>query len=152
MDPRLSMSSILSWNCRGLGNPEAVQSLADLVHNHSPDIVFLCKTKRSDTEMGRILPKLNVDKGVWVAANGRAGGVALLWSGSVDLRIRAMGDRFIDFEVLDGAGDKWRGTGIYGWSESGQKWRTWALLKDLDSSHGMPWLVMGDFNEVLFEA
>lgn len=41
---------------------------------------------------------------------------------------------------------------MYGWSESSHKWRTWALLKELGSCPKMPWLIVGDFNEVLFEA
>lgn len=28
---------------------------------------------------------------------------------------------------------------------------TWALIKDFDCARGIPWIVMGDFNEILFE-
>ena len=82
----------------------------------------------------------------------KRGGVALFWSDDVDLRIRSMGNRFIAFEVKESSRDFWRGTGIYGWSESGYKWRTWNLIKELAGDLGAPWLLAGDFNEILFEA
>lgn len=45
------MSKLLFWNCRGLGSPEAVRALSDLIRDKSPDIVFLCEAKRWATEM-----------------------------------------------------------------------------------------------------
>lgn len=33
--------SVLSWNCRGLGNPRAVQAPKELITSKKPDIVFL---------------------------------------------------------------------------------------------------------------
>lgn len=41
---------------------------------------------------------------------------------------------------------------MYGWSEGGQKWRSWGLIHELGSSSTMPWILLGDFYEVLFEA
>lgn len=96
--------------------------LADLVRINSSDIVFLCETKSWAAEMSNIQSRLKFYNGVWVDAIGRSGGMALLWSNEVDLRIRALGDRYINFELDSRLGESWRGTGIYGWSDSGQKW------------------------------
>lgn len=145
------MNSLLSWNCRGLGSSAAVLSLGDLVRNQSPDIIFLCETKSWNSEMCRIQQRLQFEKGDWVESKGRAGGVALFWKDEVDLKIRAKGDRFIDFEVVGSSGDRWRGTGIYDCSESGQMHNTWELIRELDNMPHMPWVVVGDFNEVLYE-
>ena len=67
------------------------------------------------------------------------------------MSIRSMGPQYIDFKVKCGSGEFWSSTGVYGWSESGQKWKTWDLIRDLGSAHSMPWLLAGDFNEVFFE-
>lgn len=93
------MSTILSWNCQGLGSPEAVRSVVDLVRYYSPDILFLCETKRQESEMCLIKEKLNMDHGVWVGAVGRAGGLAIMWLSEVELSVRSSGPRYIDFEV-----------------------------------------------------
>lgn len=68
------MSHILCWNCRGLGSPEAIRSLRNLIRQNSPNIIFLCETKRWGVEMEKVRRKLSLDHGVWVDAIGRAGG------------------------------------------------------------------------------
>ena len=35
---------IISWNCRGLGNPRSVRALGEFIHSRQPDIIFLCET------------------------------------------------------------------------------------------------------------
>lgn len=101
--------------------------------------------------MAKIQRKLGFDPGVRVDAIGRAGGVALLWSKDVDIRVRSTEGRFIDFEVKSVDGAFWRGTGMYGWPEFGEKWRSWKLIRDLGEASSMPWFLFGDFIEVLFE-
>lgn len=58
---------------------------------------------------------------------------------------------------VDVAGDdgvQWRFTGIYGESQTELKYKTWNRLRDLYSQStqpGQPWLVAGDFNEILHQ-
>lgn len=35
---------ILSWNCQGLGTPQTVRVLSDLVKVHRPEFLFLSET------------------------------------------------------------------------------------------------------------
>jgi len=37
--------SYLSWNCRGLGNPQTEDELVALVNNKDPKLAFLMETK-----------------------------------------------------------------------------------------------------------
>lgn len=37
--------NLLSWNCRGLGNPRTVQILGDVVKSLKPNFLFLFETK-----------------------------------------------------------------------------------------------------------
>ena len=36
--------NILCWNCHGLGNPQTVQELGDLIRAQDPLVVFLAET------------------------------------------------------------------------------------------------------------
>lgn len=45
---------------------------------------------------------------------------------------------------------KWLLTSFYGESDTSKRSRTWSLLNKLKPKDQTPWLVIGDFNEVLF--
>ncbi|KAA3476967.1 reverse transcriptase [Gossypium australe] len=57
----------------------------------------------------------------------------------------------IDVEVFaDGVGNHWRLTSFYGLSYAQNKTDSWRLLRDLGCVQDLPWLVCGDFNEILY--
>ena len=43
----------------------------------------------------------------------------------------------------------WRFTGFYGHPESHRRYESWQLLAFLNSQFQLPWLCLGDFNEIL---
>lgn len=45
---------ILSWNSRGLENPQGIQALRDLVKKKVPKIMFIQETKLADKRMERL--------------------------------------------------------------------------------------------------
>ena len=50
--------SIICLNCRGLGDPEAVNKLRNFIQRQSPGLVFLSETKRSASEMENVKKKI----------------------------------------------------------------------------------------------
>lgn len=46
MAPR-ELMKLLSWNCRGLGEPFTVSQLKEPVRLNLPDLMFLCETKQN---------------------------------------------------------------------------------------------------------
>ena len=50
--------SVISWNCRGLGNPLTVNALQKVVLEKDPILVFLMETKLDITEMDNIKRKV----------------------------------------------------------------------------------------------
>lgn len=54
-------------------------------------------------------------------------------------------------DVVVGEGGEWRLTGIYGepsWDQKDQTWQAMRFLKTANTN-ALPWLVVGDFNEIL---
>ena len=55
----------------------------------------------------------------------------------------------IDAKILVSPQVEWCLTGVYGHPEEQRKKETWALLRHLHSRASMPWICIGDFNEIL---
>lgn len=142
--------SLLSWNCRGLGNPATVRVLVDLVHSKKPEIIFIIETLVGNSKLQPIKNKLGFE-GLFVVDNvGRSGGLALFWKEGTEVNIRGYSRYLIDAEVrLEGGKDIWRFTGYYGCPERSRRAESWAFLKHLASLSSLPWVVMGDFNDIL---
>ncbi|XP_071685251.1 uncharacterized protein [Lolium perenne] len=87
---------------------------------------------------------------VVVDSNKRNGGLAMFWKRGVNVSLRWKGRYHIDVDVQEENGTKWRLTGIYGESKAGEKENTWKLLRNLHAQSELPWMVLGDFNEILF--
>ncbi|XP_062005742.1 uncharacterized protein LOC133722901 [Rosa rugosa] len=144
--------NVLAWNCRGIGKDSAVQALKQLITQHRPSFIFLSETKVSDPDYMKNLRLelgyLNCDA---VFSRGQSGGLALFWSDGIDVRFRSKSHHHIDVEVWerDGSGIAWRLSGFYGHPTTSESHRTWTLLRELSVQSALPWIVVGDFNEVL---
>ena len=57
---------------------------------------------------------------------------------------------YIDVIIEEEGG--WRFTGIYGMPEWNQKGRTWDAICSIRGDLTAPWLLMGDFNEILYNS
>ncbi|KAK9684877.1 hypothetical protein RND81_10G239200 [Saponaria officinalis] len=141
--------SVLSLNCKGLGNPDAVAGLRDLVRIKAPTMIFLCETKLSGREMSKVKDKLEDYDGLEVDSEGRSGGLAFLWRKGIHCEFRSASTHYMDFEVQLG-GQKWRVTGFYGWPAVADRYLSWELLGILAQQSSIPWLCIGDYNEVLY--
>ena len=138
----------LSLNCRGLGNPETVSELHTLVRKEDPSIVFLMETRLELRHLELLRVCLGMLGCFGVGRHGFGGGLALLWSSSIDIHIQSFSNHHIDADVLQEGGLRWRVTGFYGHPERAMRVHSWSLLRHLYRLRSVPWLVMGDFNEI----
>ncbi|KAL0012603.1 hypothetical protein SO802_007711 [Lithocarpus litseifolius] len=71
--------SILSWNCRGLGNLRTVNALKRAMNKQAPICVFLMETKLTTEQLNNMKQNWNYNQGLVVSSEGLSGGLALLW-------------------------------------------------------------------------
>jgi hypothetical protein len=83
------------------------------------------------------------------ACIGKSGGIALFWRNGVDVIIHTMSKYFIDVMITSDEAS-WQLSRLYGEPNLDKKDITWRALHVLNS-RPVPWLCMGDFNEVLFQ-
>jgi exonuclease III len=131
--------SILSWNCRGLGNPRTVRELCHLVKYKKPSLVFLMETKLRKQKMEIIHSKLGFTGLLMVDCVGRSGGLALLWSNEYEVVIQNFSQRHISgmVKIMDG-GEPWMFTGFYGHPNPSKRHEAWALLSHLGEGISVP--------------
>ena len=143
-----SSMKILSLNCHGLGIPEVVQELRCLIREEDPKLLFLSKTKLDWDGFRRLKRKLDFQLGFEVPIVGLGGGLALLWCDNVDIDIQTSSPHHID-ALLNQNSIVWRFTGFYGHPETSKRGESRDIMRQLHTSHSLPWFLIGDFNEIL---
>ena len=141
--------SCLSWNCRGLGHPRTVQVLVELAKHHNPSFIFLMETLCNREKLDQLKIQLGYIGLFVVEMVGRSGGLALFWKPNYKVQLLKFGKTFIDVSVANTEGKQWRVTGFYGFPESSRRRESWNLMRSLASSSSLPWVCLGDFNDLL---
>jgi exonuclease III len=141
--------SIISWNCRGLGNPRAVPTLRDLARKYRVEVIFLCETLVHANKIEETRVRLGFDASFAVDRIGRSGGLAVLWKHPFVCHIINYSTNFINLEVIHPTLPRWRLTGFYGYPNNERRRDSWDLLRTLSQDNSLPWCIMGDFNDIL---
>ncbi|XP_050222174.1 uncharacterized protein LOC126672268 [Mercurialis annua] len=139
----------LCWNVQGLGSPRTFKSLCDRVHKINPGMVFLMETKSKACKLEALRKKLKMAEVFGVDSDGKGGGLALFWSENLTVLIISSSNWYIDCMIKDETKGFWRFTGFYGNPKQSQRVHSWTLLTRLSKMFKGPWLVGGDFNEIL---
>jgi hypothetical protein len=112
--------------------------------------MFLSETHLDDYPADCLRRKLQMDFKIVNPSNGRSGGVMLLWKREVNIQQIFSAPNYIDVRVIEGPGREWRFTGMYGEPRWQDKYKTWDKLRELHGQFQLPWVVLGDLNEIMF--
>uniref|UniRef100_A0A8R7UQ88 Endonuclease/exonuclease/phosphatase family protein n=1 Tax=Triticum urartu TaxID=4572 RepID=A0A8R7UQ88_TRIUA len=88
---------------------------------------------------------------VGVKSEGLSGGLVLFWNNDSVVSLKSFSRTHIDVFVQNESlgGGEWRFTGFYGEPVRTRRKLSWDLMKFLRREFNNPWLIAGDFNEVL---
>jgi len=139
---------LLSWNCCGLGSARAVRVLLEVRRRLQPDVWFLSETHLDKTKEENVRRRAGFDRMIVHKSDGRSGGLVLMWRDDINVRVQGVTRNYIDVIIENGI--SWRFTGVYGEPEWNQKHVTWEALRSIKGDLSTPWLLMGDFNEILY--
>lgn len=146
--------SCLIWNARGLGNQRAIRDLRRLLAERNPGLIFICESKITTSQCFWWSSKFKYDGVFVVDSKHRRGGLILMWREPFSVNIQSYSDGHIDC-IVSNNDSPWRFTGFYGNSVVNLRRQSWQLLQRLANIHELnmlPWLVGGDFNEILYES
>ncbi|XP_019150110.1 PREDICTED: uncharacterized protein LOC109189862 [Ipomoea nil] len=140
--------SFLSWNCRGMGGTRTVRELLGIMSKKRPMFVFLMETKATDVQVEEARVKMGFDCKIGVEHTGLGGGLAFFWRSADTASPMSYSTNHIDMEITLLDRPAWRLTGFYGESDRSRRHITWDLLRQLKDRSSLPWVVVGDFNDI----
>ena len=145
---------LMSWNIRGLHDPDKRMVIKSMVRKHKPDLVCFQETKMKEMS-DRIVRSLGIGRNLgWVSldARGSAGGVLVMWdkrvlegleaevgSFSISCRFRNCEEGFV-----------WVFSRLYGPINGKERRELWEELAAVKGLWSDPWCIVGDFNVVQF--
>lgn len=135
-----------------LENHRTVHDLCLLVQDKQPGLIFLMETKiEGRRRLESAKRRLGFVGCVGDDPIGRRGDLVLMWRNLDDMEILNFSQNHILAWVKSGKGnDRWFFTGFYGELETNRRMRTWNLIKSIRPPESVPWMVVGDFNKILF--
>ena len=68
----------------------------------------------------------------------------------MNVDVQTFSPRHIDAIIDHGVDNAWRFTGFNGDPETTNRENSWSLLRTLSIRFNLPWVCIGDFNEILF--
>jgi hypothetical protein len=135
-----------------LGQARTVQELVRLVRTYRPKIVFISETRQSEDRIKNLRWRLGLKYCITHEGKGSGAGIALFWDESIQINLLSYGPRYFDVTVVDTPNSpNWRATFVYGEPKAAERHNMWSLIRRLKPNSTDPWLMIGDFNETMWQ-
>ncbi|KAK1652758.1 hypothetical protein QYE76_070563 [Lolium multiflorum] len=92
---------------------------------------------------------LGFDHAYGVDSSGQSGGLCIYWKIPLQLNLRNFSKYHINMIVTEAGKEPWRLTTWYGEANRSMRFKTWDMMRYLKADCDLPWVSIGDFNEVL---
>ena len=145
------MMNIIIWKCRGGQKPSFLPSARDLVTDHDPAIMVIIETRVGGDRAKEIIDRLPFQGAIHTETIGYIGGLWLLWNAD---RVEVTNLTGMEQEIHASVKVKsshlyWLFTTVYASPRFRERRLLWNNLKYVSSVHNLPWIIAGDFNELL---
>ena len=146
------MDRILVWNVRGINNSYKHREITSLITSKQAGLVSLLETKIKNKDMGNVYLKLFSG---WCFTNNNSwidkGRILLAWNpGVFQVNIINCTSQLIHCEVTKvQTKEQFQITFVYGVNEEAGRRILWTDLRKIAATKQGPWLVIGDFNDIL---
>lgn len=144
---------ILAWNVRGAASSDFRRAFMELMGKHKPNVVLLTETRIGGDRATSIINSLGFSHHCKVDPMGYVWGLCLLWNGD-DIKMHIHGQTFQEIYAIAEVSHNTYAllTFVYGSPIRERRKFLWKNLINISSSVNIPWLICGDFNDVLCSA
>ena len=139
--------SILTWNCQGAFDKRFPSIFNSFVENYRPDVFVVMEPRISGNKADQVIRRLRYSNSHRIEAQGFSGGIWILWSDRVRVKILHNHYQFIHthIEFID-APAAFLFSAIYGNPQASLRRLLWQDISLLAPADNSPWLLAGDFN------
>ncbi|KAK3231083.1 hypothetical protein Dsin_002964 [Dipteronia sinensis] len=140
---------ICVWNVRGAGKQMFSRNIADLCGIFHFEILAVLEPRISGSKALRVINKLGFSNSFVVEAEGFSWGIWLLWNeNKVKLQVGASSRHSVT-ALVEVNSTLWILTVVYANPCVTTRRFLWSYLDAIRSCFALPWLVAGDFNEIV---
>lgn len=145
----LIMDNILFWNARGAGGDDFKSAIKDYVKMNSVDFLIICEPKVQFSKAKDHLLKIRFTDFEIVEAMGFFGGLWLLWNKlKYQIEVMDSNSQSITVKISWKGVQPWLLTGLYARPCARVRQELWNYLASIPANLQLPWVVLGDFNEL----
>nr|XP_011457336.1 PREDICTED: uncharacterized protein LOC105349397 [Fragaria vesca subsp. vesca] len=147
------MSSILYWNVRGAADSKLPDIIQDLRRIYKFNILVISEPRISEDKALKVVKSLGFSSFTIEDATGFSGGLWLLWDDQqVKLEVVDSNFQSITSLVTESSNKQWFFTTVYANPDHALREELWVYLDAFNSRCTIPWLITGDFNELISDA
>ena len=141
--------NLIAWNVRGAAGRSARCHLKNLIPRFKPSVMIVTETHAPFSKLKLFWRRLGFDPIGIVEAQGHRGGIWVLSSdSSVRCTVVDTFSQALTFQLQRG-GCAWLCSAIYASPTPFIRESLWKHMVSLSAGVSLPWLVLGDFNEIL---
>ncbi|XP_042972741.1 uncharacterized protein LOC122304536 [Carya illinoinensis] len=108
------------------------------------------ETKCNRNKVESIRNKIGYQHSFVIESRGLSGGICFLWKDHVEVELLTYTQHHISLKVsAEGEQSPYLLTGFYGFPDAARRAASWELLRAIKPSVNLPWICIGDFNEIL---
>ncbi|KAJ6319273.1 hypothetical protein OIU78_014820 [Salix suchowensis] len=139
---------VATWNVRGAGKVKCASTIKDFKKVYAINVFVVLEPRISGSKALNVATNLGFSHYHIVDATGFSGGVWLLWNGSsVSLQVIAHANQSIT-ALVHVRNKCWLLTVVYVNPNPRIRESLWTYFDGLAKASNLPWLVMGDFNDI----
>lgn len=137
--------SCFSWNYHG----SIVRELREFAKRFALTALHVLQTQIHKARVESLKSTLGYDNSFAISSAGRSGRLGVFWNNNIRVQILPYSQYHIDTIVTENRKEPWRLTCVYREAQTTECHKTWDTLKFIKAASHLPWVCIGDFNEVL---
>ncbi|XP_021775573.1 uncharacterized protein LOC110739421 [Chenopodium quinoa] len=140
------------WNVQGAGSREFIDALKEIIRVNKPNVIPLVETHMGGAQAIKIANIIEYNGHTRIDAQGFSGGIWIYWKKElVTVEPIHQHGQYITMNIKRMGEVPWYFTAVYASPDPSKRQELWRELKEFASTHNMPWVIAGDFNDTRFQ-